>query len=162
MKILFLVFPLSAALLAIFWLNAGADEKTVNTTVTPTILSIQVTDVPAYGNVPVGTVDKVPTPNSFTVTNNGTEVVDLDISGANSTQGWTLSTATGADAYVHWYWTGVGADPWKKLSTTPVPLKQALSPTAQQSVLLKLDMPTSSSNTGQHILPVKVLATAAD
>lgn len=164
MKRLILGVVLASTLLTGFWLTTGAEEETVNTTVTPTILSIRImeSNAPAYGNVPLGTVGAVPSPDSFTIENNGTEIVDLDISGSNSNKGWTLSTGTGPDQYVHYYSTGVAPVTYNKLSSTmSALLKSDLAVNGQQSVLLKLDMPTSTTNTGQHIMPVKVLATVA-
>jgi hypothetical protein len=143
--------------------SASADEKTVNTTVTPVVIAISVPSTTLnYGNLPLGTQNAVPNPTNFTVTNDGTTFVNLLISGENTQGGWTLASAQGQDKYVHRYSISGTQGSWSPMSTTPETLKANLPPTDggpdQQSVFLQLDMPTMTGSFNQQVMPVKITA----
>lgn len=156
----FLVLSLGLAATSL----AGQDD-TINTTVTPVFIAIDIYESGplAYGNVSLGDTGVSPNPSNFTVINTGTSSVDLQIRGFNSNGGWLLKNSAGADQYVHYY--GINAaGPFSPMGLTPETFKQNLSSAQnqnQQSVWLRLDMPHSTNNFTQHTMPVMVSAILA-
>ncbi len=136
-------------------------ESTVSATVTPAVLSVSVSPgIVDYDVVELGTADNLPTPTTFTATNNGSIVEDIDIRGAD-TANWTLvSGAPGTDEYRH--------EASKDGFTTPIILttsNQVLDDTGiavdgTVTVSLRLDAPTASTTAATQTAPVTVIAVA--
>lgn len=137
-------------------------DDTISTTVTPVSIAIDILETGplAYGNVPLGTTGAVPNPSNFTVQNAGSTLVDLKIAGFNTPGGWNLGASQGADTYVQYYSISGTAGSWTALNLTGDVFKQNLPPTGsnQQSVFVKLDMPTSTNSFNQQTMPIKVTA----
>jgi hypothetical protein len=163
-KKLALVLSLAVSLGTVLAANSlAAQDETINATVTPVNIAIDILEAGplAYGNVPLGTQGAIPNPSNFTVENVGSSTIDLQVAGFNTAGGWTLASTAGTDAYVHYYSVGLNG-PWTPLTTTATTFKEDLASTAgpdQQSVFLKLDMPTATGNFNQQTMPVKVTAT---
>ncbi|MGE0058474.1 MAG: hypothetical protein AB7T32_10875 [Dehalococcoidia bacterium] len=142
----------------------AAPDDTISTTVTPVSIAIDILETGplAYGNVPLGTAGAVPNPSNFTVQNSGSTNVDLKIAGFNTSGGWNLGSSQGADTYVQYYSTSGTPGSWTPLNLTGELFKQNLPPSGsnQQSVFVKLDMPTSTNNFNQQTMPIKVTAIA--
>ncbi len=135
-------------------------ESTVNATVTPAVLSVTVTPASVdYFTVELDTADNIPTPSSFTATNNGSITEDIEIRGA-STANWTLvSGVPGTDEYRH--------EASKDGFTTPIilttsnqSLDTGITVSSFVTVSLRLDAPTVSTTAATQTAPVTVVAVA--
>jgi hypothetical protein len=139
-------------------------DDTINATVTPVSIAINIMEAGplAYGKVPLGTIGAIPAPSNFTVENTGSSNVDLQIAGLNTSGGWTLGSSQGPDTYVQYYSLSGTPTSWTPLSLTATTFKVNLpsSSSNQQSVFLKMDMPTSTNTFIQQTMPIKVTATA--
>jgi hypothetical protein len=137
------------------------DSKTVNATVTPLIIALNVDPASvSYGTRPLSmTAIDVDVP--FNVINTGSVPEQFHIRGANSVPGdWSLGTAAGSNVYVHRFkvsTTGTFADltNGNKLLRSNVPPDS----TGTFQVYLQLDMPTTTNSTALQTLPVTVVAT---
>jgi hypothetical protein len=158
-----------AALGGALLLPAGADnhEGTVNAFVTPQVVSISINNTTLqYGSLQVGTLDARPDPTGFTVTNNGTLTVSLEIKGAHSRnvsddlQGWTLGASPGSETYVHRFsiMTNPAPHEFNPLGTAFDPFISGVTSGNNVSVKLSLHMPTSTTKLGEQRLPVTVRA----
>ncbi len=135
-------------------------ESTVSATVTPAVLSVTATPSTVdYDVVELGTADNLPTPTTFTATNNGSITENIEIRGAN-TANWTLvSTVPATDEYRH--------EASKDGFTTPIILTTAnqgldtgIAVNGTVTVSLRLDAPTASTTAAQQTAPVTVIAVA--
>jgi len=166
MKRVVLVLLAVAGIAGGLTLSAGADGETVDTTVSPMFIGISVApSLLDYGSLETGTSGNLPTPALFTVTNAGTENVDLTIRGANTTD-WTLASTTGPNQYRHNYGTDSGVTPFTPLSTSDLPLWSGLvaNPDGIQGsfdVFLALDMPTTTSSFDTQHATVTIVASAS-
>lgn len=141
-------------------LASHTPESTVSATVTPAVLSVSATPSTVdYNVVELGTADNLPSPATFTATNNGSIVENIEIRGANTTS-WTLvSTVPGTDEYRH--------EASKDGFTTPIILTTAnqgldtgVAVNGTVTVSLRLDAPTSSTTATTQTAPVTVIAVA--
>ncbi len=134
-------------------------ESTVSATVTPAVLSVSVTPSSVdYDVVEMSSTDNLPTPISFTATNNGSITEDIEIKGA-STADWTLAATAGADQYVH----KASPDAFSTtitLTTLNQTLAAGVTTSGTVTVSLKLDAPTSSTTAATQTAPVTVIAVA--
>ena len=169
---------LSLAIMSLSLAAIGATEAGVTATVTPQVVSITVTD----GTVDYGVLDTSETANTVTLTQtqtitNGSNVsanVSLRSSDAyviSDTTDWALAGATGSNAYVHSYdidapgtpvWTALPFDGTFNNTYTGsvVTLTESTGLDPSATLDLKIDMPTSISNTAAHSVNVTALATA--
>ena len=156
-----------ALLMAVFGLMSGGltlsavadDNQTVNATVTPLLISVNVTPASvSYGTQPFSATEVVPNPASVSVTNNGSVTETFQIRGAASTpSGWTLGGTAGSNTYVHRFKLGQGI--FAPLTISNQLLVSNVPTTSNVDVFLNLDMPTSSTFLTQQTLPVTILAT---
>ncbi len=134
-------------------------ESIVSATVTPAVLSVSVTpDSVDYDVVEMNSTDNLPTPISFTATNNGSITEDIEIRGA-STGDWTLAATAGTDQYVH----KASPDAFSTtitLTTSNQSLAAGVTTSGTVTVSLKLDAPTSSTTAATQTAPVTVIAVA--
>ncbi len=135
-------------------------ESTVSATVTPAVLSVIVSpDNVDYGTVELGVQDNLPTPISFTATNNGSITEDIDIRGAD-TANWTLvSTVPATDEYRH----EASKDGFTTpiiLTTSNLSLDTNVATSGTVIVSLRLDAPTDTTTIAQQTAPVTVIAVA--
>ena len=135
-------------------------ESTVSATVTPAVLSVTATPTSVdYDVVELTSADNIPTPSTFTATNNGSITENIDIRGAN-TADWTLvSTVPATDQYRHEF--------SKDGFTTPIILTTAnqgldtgIAVNGTVTVSLRLDAPTASTTAATQTAPVTVIAVA--
>ena len=136
-------------------------ESTVSATVTPAVLSVSATPTSVdYDVVELSSVGNLPTPTSFTATNNGSITENINIRGAD-TANWTLENAVGANQYVH----KASNDNFAIQTITLVTpgstlLKASVAVNGTVTVSLKLDAPTSSTTAAQQNAAVTVIAVA--
>jgi hypothetical protein len=161
MKRLALFLATFAAFVMVLALPAGADDETVNATVSLKVISLSVsTNSLSYGALAVGDTDKVPDPVKVTVTNNGSVVEDFKIKGGSSTPGnWTLtSDAPGPDTYRHKFnLSSTGT--FTPLGTNSAVLQNDIvATTGAIDVFFMLDMPSTSSSPAQQTLPIVITA----
>ncbi len=134
-------------------------ESTVNATVTPAVLSVSVTPSSVdYDVVELSSTDNLPTPETFTATNNGSITENIVIRGAD-TADWTLAATAGADQYVH----KASPDAFSStitLTTSNQSLAAGVTTSGTVTVSLKLDAPTSSTTAATQTAPVTVIAVA--
>ncbi len=142
-------------------LASHTPESTVSATVTPAVLSVTVTPNSVdYGTVELGTADNIPTPSSFTATNNGSITEDLEIRGADTADWALVSGVPRTDEYRH--------EASKDGFTTPIiltTLNQTLAAgvttgTPNVTVSLRLDAPSDTTTIVQQTAPVTVIAVA--
>ena len=177
-KFLAIVGIFSLAALSFGLAAIGATSASVTATVTPQIVSITVTD----GTVDYGVLDTSETANTITLTQsqtitNGSNVsanVSLRSSDAYvvpDTTDWALAGATGSNAYIHSYdidapvtpvWTALPFDGTFNNTYTGsvVTLTESAGGDPSATLDLKIDMPTTISNTAAHSVNVTALATA--
>ncbi len=140
-------------------LASHTPESTVSATVTPAVLSVSVTPSSVdYDVVELTSTDNLPTPETFTATNNGSITEDLEIRGA-STADWTLAGTAAADQYVH----KASPDAFSStitLTTSNQTLGTNIATSGTVTVSLKLDAPTSSTTAATQTAPVTVIAVA--
>ena len=167
MKLL-IAASLFAALTALLYLPAGADDEDgVEILVTPKIVAISIAEGQLdYGSPEVGSIDNRPNPDDFTVVNESTVGVDLQISGTDSVSdingapGWTLGAAPGPDAYVHRFSlavTPVYPGEFTTLMTAPAPFT-TVAIDGSVDIKLSLDMPTSTTSLDRQVADVTVVA----
>lgn len=153
----------------------GLAEESANValTVTPQVISVTVTD----GDVAYGVLSFSETNNTFdgdaqetqTITNQSNIPVDISVSSTDATgttEDWELADTPGAATFSHLYdIDATGSATWSNFpddnsSTTPVVTLDENGGTDDNASLdLRLDMPTSSTDTTQHSVSVTVLAT---
>ena len=157
-----LIFAAAAALvLTLIPIRAFAQEATVSATVTPGFVTVSISPTTvAYGIVNLGSTNVLPTPGTFTATNDGTVTADFLIRGADTT-GWILSGAAGADAYVHRASSDGFVAQTIVLSTTNQSLKASIAAAGTSSVSLNMDVPTSSTPIVEQTAAVTIVATVA-
>ena len=159
----------------------AATEGTVSATVTPQIISVTVTD----GDVDYGTLDISESNNTFngtaaetqTITNDSNVSADISLRSSDAyvvadTTDWALAGTAGSDIFVHSY----DVDASGSASWTAFPFDGAFDNTYTSSVVtltesggandnatldLKIDMPSSISNTAAHSIDVTVQASAS-
>jgi hypothetical protein len=141
-------------------LATHTETQTVSATVTPAVLSVIVSpDNVDYGTVELGVQDNLPTPLSFTATNNGSITEDIDIRGAD-TANWTLvSTVPATDEYRH----EASKDGFTTpiiLTTSNLSLDTNVATSGTVIVSLRLDAPTDTTTIAQQTAPVTVIAVA--
>jgi hypothetical protein len=167
MKLL-IVVALFAALTALLYLPAGADnDGVVDVSVTPKLIAISVNPTSLdYLTVEVDTNDARPDPDGFTITNTGTVNVDLYISGddtynSDDSLGWSLDTAPGVEKYAHRF--SINPTPtladFNPLTKLPAVFLSGVIPTGDAEVKLSLGTPTQTAHLGQQTTTVTVLAT---
>jgi hypothetical protein len=138
------------------------DSKTVNATVTPIVIAVNV-DPPtlSYGTKEVGKTAQIPNPPGFVATNSGSVPENFLIRGAASTPGgWILASTAGANAYVHRYKVN-GAGSFAPITTTAAQIHGNLSPSSSVVIDLELDMPITTTSVVEQTLPVTIVATQA-
>jgi hypothetical protein len=153
---------------ALLYLPAGADDEDgVEILVTPKIIAINIAQSQLdYGSPEVGSTNNRPSPAFFTVENQSTVAVDLQIYGAGTvgftsgTPGWSLSDTQGTDAFVHWY--SLMSSPtypneFSKLQSSPEDIP-GLAFGASTDISLALDMPTTTNTLEQQKAPVTIVA----
>ena len=167
MRILFrpqvILIAVIAGVVALGSSSALADhspESTVSATVTPAVLSVTVTpNTVDYDVVELSSTDNLPTPETFTATNNGSITENIDIRGAD-TDNWTLEATAGPNQYVH----KASKDAFSTtitLATSNLPLVDTgVAVDGTVTVSLKLDAPTVSTTAAEQIAVVTVIAVA--
>ena len=140
-------------------LAGHSPESTVSATVTPAVLSVTVTpNTVDYDVVELSSTDNLPTPETFTATNNGSITENIDIRGAD-TDNWTLEATAGTDQYVHKA-SPDGFSSTITLTTSNQTLGTNIATSGTVTVSLKLDAPTSSTTAATQTAPVTVIAVA--
>lgn len=139
----------------------GDTEGTVTATVTAGVVAISnSTSTVAYGIVDLGSADNIPTPATFTATNDGNVDADFGIKGA-ATANWALVTGTpGDEEYRH----EASPDAFSStiiLTTDFQSLDSAVTPTSSTTVSLRLDAPASTAVDTEQSAQVIILATAS-
>ena len=143
----------------------GATEDTVTATVTPGVVSVDVTPATFdYGYMTLNTskTSHEAGQTSGITANVGTVHTDLNIRGANAlgdpTGTWTLAGSTGSDIYVHEF--GAGADPgsWTALTTSNATLTIGVTPSGSYIFGLRITTPTASTVVDEYSAPVTVVA----
>lgn len=136
-------------------------EGTVTATVTAGVVAISVsTTTVAYGTVEVGSSDNVPTPSTFTATNDGNVDANFGIKGAATTDWALVSGAPTDEEYRH------KASPDAFTSTIILTadfqsLDSAVTPTSSTTVSLRLDAPASTAASAEQSAQVIILATVS-
>jgi len=170
-----LVFSIAAAFVLgtalILPATADGPDGTVQAFVQPVLISISISPTSMdYEAVEFGVNDARPTPASFTLTNNGSVPVDLEIRGddshnaSNGQAAWTLGGTPGNETYAHRFTMNSNAQTvaeFTPLTKTFEVFKQDFAVSGNQSVWLSLGMPTQSVNVARQILPVTVRALQA-
>jgi hypothetical protein len=159
------VLAILALLTSALTFPALADEKTVNATVTPLIIALNVDPASvSYGTRPLA-MTAIDADTPFSVINTGSVPEQFHIRGTSSTPGgWTLGTTAGSGIYVHRFkvsTSGTFADltTSNKLLRSGVPPESTDPANATFQVNLQLDMPTATTSAAQQTLPVTVVAT---
>jgi hypothetical protein len=141
------------------------DSKTVNATVTPLIIALNVDPASvSYGTRPLA-MTAIDADTPFNVINTGSVPEQFHIRGANSTPGgWSLGLTAGNDAYVHRFRVSTTGNflelaSGNKLLRSNVPPDSSAPGIGTIQVYLQLDMPTTTTSTVQQTLPVTVIAT---
>jgi hypothetical protein len=154
------VIAIAATLASTLGLTIFADDtKTVNATVTPAIITVNVSpSTVTYGTKQIGATNVPSNPDHFAATNAGSVPEDFVIKGANTVGGaWTLAATAGEDTYVHRF--SLNGSIWTALTTTNQALGSNVTPgTGEVDVFLQMDLPTSSASTAQQTAPVLVTA----
>jgi hypothetical protein len=140
------------------------DEKTVNATVQPVVIALNVDPANlSYGARALG-VTAIEPNSPFAATNTGSVTEQFLIRGASSTPGnWSLGMTAGNNVYVHRFKVSTSGT-FIELSTNNQLLKSTVLPDApspgQGSFLvhLNLDMPTGTTSVLEQTLPVTVVA----
>jgi len=137
--------------------------------VEPSVISVNITsdgDV-AYGVLAPGeTQDTVTLGDTQTAKNTGDVTVDFEIKSSNAIRGggtdWGLKSVAGADEFTHDYSTDSGQswDDMKKADTY-YDLAANVPAEGYQDFDLRIGMPTTIADYGEHSVTVTVLATAA-
>ena len=154
----------SVSLLVIGLTPFLAADAEVTATVTLQQVSVEVTagGSQAYGNQPLGELDVVATPGSFTVRNNGNVVENFDIRGVDTA--WTLvGTVPGDEEYRHRFKIGAftGSGDGTALDTTGKSLTTSVAVLGTAVVNLQLDMPSSTATLTEQSPNVTVIASAS-
>ena len=159
-----LIFAAAVALLlTLIPMSAYAQtDATVNATVTPGFVAVSVDPgIVAYGTVNLGSTGVLPAPGTFTATNDGTVSADFAIRGANTDNGWTLSSTVGADQYIHRASNDAFVLQTIVLTTTAATLQLGVAALGTSIVSLNMDVPDSSSSNLEQTAPVTIVATIA-
>lgn len=170
MKLLLAASLFAALTATVLYLPAGADNEDgeVDVTITPKVISINVdTTSVSYNDVELNVGDVRPSPEGFSVSNNGTVDVDLYIRGddtfnSDSSLGWTLGAAPGIETYAHRFSTDNAPTigDFTPLTTSLQSLfSSSVSPGSGIDVKLSLGTPTETNNLGAQTTTVSVLAT---
>lgn len=167
MRILFRPQVILVAIVAAFAALGGSpalashtETATVNATVTPVVLSVIVSPTSvAYDPVELNSTGNVPTPGSFTATNNGNITENINIRGTD-TAGWTLAGTAGANQYVHKASKDAFGTQTVVLTTTSQGLDTGVTVSSAVTVSLKLDAPTSTTTAATQDADVTVIAVA--
>jgi hypothetical protein len=163
----------------------AADTGTVTCTVSAVLVSVTVTDGSVdYGTVNVGATKNTAqyettynpygsdTPQTQTVTNNGSGTENYTIKSSNATgtsQTWTLGATAGDHIYTHAalpltdsaYTGGAAIGTFSIAMTTAgsyVPLASSVASSAVKYLELEIGMPTSTTDYGSHSIDVTILA----
>jgi hypothetical protein len=161
-KKLLLVPVLVLSLGMLLQLTSNAEEKTVNATITPLVVSISVSpDTVTYGTRSAGVGEVSSTPEKIAVTNTGTVTQNLQIKGANSTSNdWTLALSAGTDQFVHRFSTNNSS--YTDMTTDYKNLQMGVISGGAIDLYLRLVVPTVITKTAVQTLPVKILGTQAN
>ena len=145
----------------------AAQEVGITCTVTPQSVSVTVNTT----SIAYGVVDVSQTSSEIVATNNGNAAENFNIKGANATGSggdttWTLSTAVGANQYMHefakpTYPTAGTHTNWTSLTTTYQPLAASIAPSGTQLFKLQIWTPSSTTGYGQCSTTVTIQAVAA-
>jgi hypothetical protein len=135
------------------------DEKTVNATVQPLVIALNVDPTSlSYGNRQLGSTASEPNA-PFAVVNTGSVPEQFMIRGANSSPGgWTLGASAGSNIYVHRFRLSTSGT-FVELTTANKLLNSNVLPSGSFLVNLNLDMPTGTTSLSEQTLPVTVVAT---
>jgi len=161
MRKLVLLVVMVCSVGSLLTLPTGADDKTVNATVTAKVISLSVnTNNLAYGSLGLGTQNNSPSPTNVLVANTGTVAADFKIKGmVSSPAGWTLTAADpGANIYRHRFDTSSGGSFNGVLSTSSQALLNDVVMGGDAQIFFKLDMPTSTTSFTEQTLPIVITA----
>lgn len=141
---------------------SAAEESTVNATVMPILISLNVSPTAiGYGSKPLGATNVTPDSLPIAVTNTGSVDEKFLIRGA-PTANWTLAATAGANQYVHKFSLQSGGT-YTTLTTTnqtlfPTTPGQGVIPTGSLDLFLRMDLPTSSTVFTQQTASVTIVA----
>ena len=139
----------------------GDTEGTVTATVTAGVVAISnSTSTVAYGIVDLGSADNLPTPATFTATNDGNVDANFGIKGANTANWILVGTTPATDEYRH----EASPDAFTTtivLTTDSQSLATSVTPTNSTTVSLRLDAPASTAFDTEQFAQVIILATAS-
>jgi hypothetical protein len=157
-KKLFVVLSLVASLTTALYLTSSAEDKTVNATITPLVISLEVSATTVdYGTREANAGEVVANPSQILVTNTGTVNENFLITGANSASGqWTLAATPGTNEFVHLF--SQDNSNFVNMTTTAKPFRSTVAPEAEVPLYLRLNVPTTITQTAVQILPVKITA----
>jgi hypothetical protein len=135
-------------------------ESTVSATVTPAVLSVTASPTSVdYDVVELTSTDNLPTPTTFTATNNGSITENIDIRGADTADWALVSGVPATDEYRHEFSKDGFTTPLI-LTTSNQPLDTGITVSSFVTVSLRLDAPTASTTAAQQTAPVTVIAVA--
>ncbi len=159
MKKLLLVPIVALSLGACLHLSSSAEEKTVNATITPLVVSISVSpDNVSYGIRAANVGEVTSVPEKIVVTNTGTVTQNLQIKGSNSSSGdWLLASSAGTDQFVHLFSTNNSS--FTDMTTDYKNLQMGVIAGGNIDLYLRMVVPTVITKTAVQTLPVKVLST---
>jgi len=135
-------------------------ESTVSATVTPAVLSVTATPTSVdYDVVELTSADNIPTPSTFTATNNGSITENILIRGANTTNWALVSGVPATDQYRHEFSKDGFTTP-VILTTSNQTLQTSVAVNGTVTVSLRLDAPSASTTAATQTAPVTVIAVA--
>ncbi|MFC2022589.1 hypothetical protein ACFLTL_00285 [Chloroflexota bacterium] len=151
-RILPVVVPVVTCLILLFIFGAMPVGAAVSVTVSP--------DAVAYGIIDLGTSASS---GELTVTNNGDEPENFSIMSTDaigSTHNWTLEATPGNNQFTLEFSTDSG-DNWEYLTTSYQALVNDVAVDGSVTLLLRITMPSSTSDYQEHNITVTILAEAS-
>ena len=141
-------------------LATHTETATVSATVTPAVLSVTASPPSVdYDVVELSSADNLPSPASFTATNNGSITENILIRGANTANWALVSGVPATDQYRHEFSKDGFTTP-VILTTSNQTLDTGVAVNGTVTVSLRLDAPTASTTAATQTAPVTVVAVA--
>jgi hypothetical protein len=156
------VLALGLVLAAFLHLTSSAEEETVTANVTPITIAIQLTQTSlSYGSLQAGAPEVPSSPDNFGVINEGSVLLDYEIKGGHSTNGWTLAEFPAENTFRHVFSKTPGVpNSFAHLTTNYQALAQDVGIGAgfETNVFTRFTMPTSYTTTGAQSFPIVIRA----
>ena len=161
MKKLLVVPVLVLSIAFALQLSLAAEDKTLNATVTPLVISMSFTpDSISYGTQTAGAVERPSIPTSVTIKNTGTVSQNFSIKGGNSVGNqWTLSSSPGQNQFVHLFSTSNSS--FVAMTENYQTLMNGVAKDGDFSLFTQLTLPTIITNLDVQTLPIHIRGTQA-